>query len=89
MSLYGSVKRRPLFEVFENRNLRRIFGSKRDEMIRGLKKFYYEELHDSSPNIIRIIKSWRMRWAVHVATHGNKKGMHTGFWWESQKEREY
>jgi hypothetical protein len=55
--------------VFENRVLRRIFGQKRDEVTGELKKLHNEELCDlySSPSIIRIIKSRRMRWAGHVA----------------------
>jgi hypothetical protein len=57
--------------VFENRVLRRIFGPKRDE-VAGLRKLHKEELHIlySSPNIIRQIKSRRMRWAGHVARMG-------------------
>jgi hypothetical protein len=49
--------------VFENRVLSRIFGSKSDEMTEGWRKLYNEELHNlySSPSIIRIIKSRRMR----------------------------
>jgi hypothetical protein len=39
------------------------------------------------PNIIRVIKSRKMRWAGHVACRG-RGGMHTGFLWESQKERD-
>jgi hypothetical protein len=55
--------------VLENCVLRGIFGSKRDEVTRGLRKLYNEELHNfySSPNVIRMIKSRRMRWAGHVA----------------------
>jgi hypothetical protein len=55
--------------VFENRVLRRIFGPKRDEVTGDWRKLHNEELHDlySSPNIIRMIKSRRMRWAGHVA----------------------
>jgi hypothetical protein len=55
--------------VFENRMLRRVFGPKRDEVMGEWRKLYNEELHDlySSPSTIRIIKSWRMRWAGHVA----------------------
>jgi hypothetical protein len=55
--------------------LRRIFGSKRDEVIEGWRKLHNEELLDlySSPSIIRIIKSRRMRWAGHVARMGGKE----------------
>jgi hypothetical protein len=51
--------------VFENRVLRRIFGPKRVEVTGGWRKLNNEELHNfhSSPNIIRVIKSRRMRWA--------------------------
>jgi hypothetical protein len=55
--------------VFENRVLRRIFGPKRDEATGEWRRLHNEELYDlySSPNIIRVIKSRRMRWAGHVA----------------------
>jgi hypothetical protein len=55
--------------VFENRVLRRIFGPKRDEVRSEWRKLHNEELGNlySSPSIIRIIKSRRMRWAGHVA----------------------
>jgi hypothetical protein len=55
--------------VFENRVLRRIFGSKRDEETGGWRKQHNEELHNLYPSasIIRIIKSRRMRWAGYVA----------------------
>jgi hypothetical protein len=58
--------------VFENRVLRRIFGPKRDEMTGGWRKLHNEELHNlsSSPNIIRMIKSRRMRWAGHAERMG-------------------
>jgi hypothetical protein len=61
--------------VFENRVLRRIFGLKRDEVMREWRKLHNEELRDlySSPGIIRIIKSRRMRWAGHVARNGEKR----------------
>jgi len=51
--------------VFENRVLRRIFGPKRDELTGGWRKLHNEELNDlcSSPNIVRLKKSRRMRWA--------------------------
>jgi hypothetical protein len=55
--------------VFENRVLRSMFGPKRDGVTGGWRKLHNEELHHlySSPSIIRIIKSRRMRWAEHVA----------------------
>jgi hypothetical protein len=58
--------------VFENRVLRRIFGPKRDELRGEWRKLHNEELHNLyfSPNIIRMIKSRRMRWAGHVARMG-------------------
>jgi hypothetical protein len=61
--------------LFENRVLRRIFGPKRDEVTREWRKLHNEELRDlySSPRIIRIIKSRRMRWAGHVARMGEKR----------------
>jgi hypothetical protein len=64
--------------VFENRVLRRIFGSKRDELTGGWRKLHNKELHDvySSPSIIRIIKLRRMRWAGHVASMGEKRNVY-------------
>jgi hypothetical protein len=58
--------------VFENRVLRGIFGSKRDEVTGEWRKLHNGELHNlySSPDIIRQIKSRRMRWAGHVARMG-------------------
>jgi hypothetical protein len=55
--------------VFENRVLRRIFGPKREEVVGGWRRLHNEELHNlyTSPSIIRVIKSRRMRWAGHVA----------------------
>jgi hypothetical protein len=66
--------------VFENKMLRRIFGSKRDEVTGGWRKLHNEELRDlySSPIIIRIIKSRRMMWAGHVARMGEKRGEMNG-----------
>jgi hypothetical protein len=60
--------------VLENRLLRRIFRPKRDEVTGGYRKLHNEELHNlySSPSIIRVIKSRRMRGAGHVARMGEK-----------------
>jgi hypothetical protein len=62
--------------VFENRTLRRIFGPKKDEFIGEWGKLHDEVLNDlyCSPNIVRVITSRRMRWAVHVARMGEKRG---------------
>jgi hypothetical protein len=65
--------------VFENRVVRRIFGpNKRDEVTGEWRKLHNEELHIlySSPNIIRQIKSRRMRWAGHVARMGEERNMY-------------
>ena len=63
--------------LFENRVLRRIFGPKRDEVTGELRKLHKEELNDlySSPNIVRVIKSRRMRWSGHVARMGDRRGV--------------
>jgi len=57
---------------------RRIFGPKRDEMTWAWKKLHIEELNDlyCSPNIVRVIKSKRMRWAGHVARMGERRGLY-------------
>jgi hypothetical protein len=64
--------------VFENRALRRISGRNRDEVIGGWRELHNEELHDlySSPSIIRIIKSRKMRWAGHVARMGENRNVY-------------
>jgi len=58
--------------VFENILLRRIFGPRRDEVTGEWRRLHNEELNDlySSPNIVRVIKWRRKRWAGHVARMG-------------------
>jgi hypothetical protein len=76
--------------VYENRVLRRIFGPKRDGVTGGWRKLHNEELDNlySSPSIIRIIKSRKMRWAGHVARMG-RRGTCIGYWKESHRERDH
>jgi len=66
--------------VFKNRVLRGIFGPKRDEVTGEWRKLQNEELNDlySSQNIVRMIKSRRMRLAVHVARMGKERGVYRG-----------
>jgi hypothetical protein len=76
--------------VFENRVQRKIFGPKRDEVTGEWRKLHNEELRDlySSPSIIRIIKSRRMRWEDYVARMEKKRNAYR-LLWESHKERDY
>ena len=62
--------------VFENMVLGRIFGPRRDEVTREWRRLHNEELNDlyCSPNIVRVIKWRRMRWAGHVACMGEERG---------------
>jgi hypothetical protein len=71
--------------LFENRVLRRIFGRKREED-GSWGKLHNDQLHSlySSPNIVKVIKSRRLRWAGHVARMGRGE-VFTGFWLGSPK----
>jgi len=64
--------------VFENMVLRIIFGPRRDEVTGEWKRLHNEKLYDlySSPNIVRVIKSRRMRWAGHEARMGEERGVY-------------
>ena len=64
--------------VFESRVLRRVFGPKRDEVTEERRKLHNEKLSDlySLPNIVRVVKSRRMRWAGHVSRMGEGCGVH-------------
>jgi hypothetical protein len=71
--------------VFENSVLRKIYGPKTEED-GSWRKSHNDELHDlySSPNIVRVIKSRRMRWAGHVAHMGER--CLQGFGWDAQRQ---
>ena len=62
--------------MFENMVLRRVFGPRREEVTGEWRRLHNEELNDlySPPNIVRVIKSRRMRWARHVAHMGEERG---------------
>jgi len=74
----------PRLRVFENRVLRRILGTKREEVAWGWRKLHNEELHKlyGSPIIIRVIKLRRIRLAGHVVCMGEWE-MYTTFWWKT------
>jgi hypothetical protein len=76
--------------MFENRVLRKIFGPKRDEVTEEWRRLHKEKFNYlySSPNIIRVIKSRRMRWAGHVARMGEGR-VHTRFWWGDLREKDH
>jgi hypothetical protein len=76
--MVSDSKRGAKLRVFENKVLRRIFGAKGVGLTGGWRKLYNEELHNlyTSPSIIRIIKSRKMRWAGHVARMGEKRNVY-------------
>jgi hypothetical protein len=93
--LYGcetwslTLREKHKLRMFENRVLRKIFGPKRDEVTGEWRKLHNKKLLDlySSPSIIRIIKSRRMRWTGHVARMGEKRNAYR-LLLESQRERD-
>jgi len=82
--LYGcetwslTLREEQRLRVFENRVLRKVYGPKRDEVTREWRRLHNEELNDlySLPNIVRVVKSRRMRWAGHVARMGEDRGVY-------------
>jgi hypothetical protein len=91
--LYGceiwslALREKRRLRVFENRVLRRIFGTKREEVTGVWRKPHNEELHEpySSPTIVRVIQSRRIRWTGHVARLGREEAC-TGVWWGNLRE---
>jgi len=83
-ALYGcetwslTLREERRLRVFENRVLRKVFGPKRDEVTGEWRKLHNEELSYlcSLPNIVRVVKSRRMRWAGHVARMGQGRGLY-------------
>ena len=75
--------------VFENMLLRRVFGPKRDEVRGEWRKLHNEELSYlySLPNIVRVVKSRRMRWAGHVARMGEGKVVYRVLVWKTEGKR--
>ena len=84
MVLYGcenwslTLREERRLRVFENRVLMKVFGPKRDEVTGEWRKLHNEELNDlySLPNIVRVVKSRRKRWAGHVARMGEDRDVH-------------
>jgi hypothetical protein len=75
--------------VLENRVMKKKFGPKRDEITGEWRRLHNEELHHlyCSPNIVRVIKLRKMRWAGHVALWGRREA-YTGFWWGDMRRRD-
>jgi hypothetical protein len=86
LSLTLRAKRR--LKLFNNRLLRRIFEPKRVEVTGEWRKLHNEELNNlfSSPTIVRVIKSRRIKWAVLVVRRGE---VYTGVWWANLRETDH
>ena len=76
--------------VFENIVLKRVFGPRSDELTGERRRLHNEELNDfySSPYILMVIKSRRMRWAGHVARMVEERGC-IGSWWGNRREGDH
>jgi len=74
--------------VFENKVLWRIFGPRRDEVTGEWRRLHNDELSDlyPAPNIVRVIKSRRMRWEGHLARMGEERGAYRSRWESGGKE---
>ena len=91
--LYGcetwslTLRKERRLRVFENKVLRRVVGPKKDEVTGECRKLHNKELSDlySLPNIVRVVKSRRMRWAGHLARMGRGE-VCAGFWWGNLRE---
>jgi hypothetical protein len=86
---YLTLREEHRLRVFENRVLRRIFGTKRDEVTGEWRKLHNEELHIlySSPNIVSQIKSRRLRWVGHVARVGEERNVYKVLMGKSDRKR--
>ena len=75
--------------MFENMVLRRIFGPRRDDVTGEWRRLHNEELNDlyCSPNIVRVIKWRRMRWAGHEACMGEETGVYRVLLWKLEGRR--
>ena len=76
--------------MLENMVLRGIFGPRREEVTGEWRRLHNVELNDlyCSPNIVRVVKLRRTRWAGHVARMGKERGC-IGSWWGNRRERDH